>query len=1717
MKSLYKNRIWAPALFMGAITFACPSVKLFAQVPPSATQSLLEKAHALEARGRMDMASQTWQQVLLADPNNVDALSGLARASKLSGDNARANLYLDRLRAINPNDPGIARIAGMGTEQSQTAQLRQAGKLAQSGQYSQAMGIYRQVFGGTPPAGDWAMAYYETESATEDGRPHAVAGLRSLVDKYPSDARYQIALGRILTYDPKTRAEGRRYLERYSKDPQAADALRQSLVWDSQNPASAADIRAYLQQHPEDTQLTQALKNQPPPSRRGPPQSPEARARSAEEQAAYRALNAHHLPEAEKRFRAILTRQPNNGPSLAGMGYIRMQQGNFGGAISYLVQAKEEGASDPGVETALATARFWSTMAEGSTALNENDLANAQKQYQAALVMRPESPEALEGLGGTLLKAQEPEAALPVFEHYIKVKNTAPAAWSGLFLAQSAEGNTQGALITESQLPPAVRAQLMRDPDYLRTLASVYSASGRDAGAQRVLSVALDLPFPSGGQGLKSETQLQYASLLQQANHLDQSAGLYRQVLAADNDNTAAWQGLVRVEHAMAHDPQALQTLESMPPAVYAVAMRDPGFETTVAAIYQGQGKLDIAQDLLEKAMAQQSTSGQKISIPVQLQLAGIYLQKNQPLLAYPIYQRVLTENPDRLDAWKGLLSSLHANGHDKEALAEVQQIPAPVRAQLENDPEYLQTIGGVYGALGQNKQAGVFLARVQRIYSARHSQPPADIDIQNGWLLYNSGNDAGLYRQLMNIGSRADLTEEQRRTVQTQWTSWAVRRANQAAAAGDSRRSLAILNATARAFPDNPGVIKALASGYARAGQPKLAVAIFKAQDMTQTTASDYKAAVGAALAAGDTKDAETWLRYGLDAYPRDSQMLALGAKFEQARGDNTRAADYYRASLAAMPPPDPGAELADELSRPVPSSDIRLPNQSRSQDLATLLAPGSADNAAAAPAPPPQSSYLPSYTGAYGSAPVQLNSNTYSYPVTQPSIPSYNPNQPPTNPKSPTRLKDYVPQSSNTRPTTLDDFVLPSTPPRTNASIYTAPEATPTVQQSTPRTYQQEQISRATERAASQPLPITSSPSETVYGAYVPYVAPTGHATAVPVDLGERRASVPLPQPEVTDVTPTAKYMPNAHTNGPSTRPELAAARAAAIRRAQSNPTGQSNPPEDEFNAPTKNAQFTQPYNAAQAQADQVSRPAAPPAANVPAPPDQTFDPNDAGQQYPQPRRTVKAKPKSRPAAPAPAQQAATPPPVSLPPVSYPPVPQPLDLQPVPSLGQPNYIPSDADLVARNVPPLRGSYDQVPREPNRPLTEREQTERDLATLEASYSGWLGGTGYARYRSGTPGIDRLTDLEAPVEASAVIAHNVRVTVIPRPVFLNSGTLDVASFQGLTGTVPIIGTLPANALTAPAQQSSNGIGGEGQIVTTNFGAALGYTPYEFLVRNITGRARYRPNGGHFTFLFDRDSVKETQLSYAGLRDPGSASPVYAGNIWGGVVSTSGTVRFDMGDEKSGFYLSGGGGTLNGYHVLDNTTFNGTAGAYFRVKVFPEYGSLNIGGSFYGSHFAHNERGLTYGSGGYFSPNAYFLASIPVTFTGHYKTDFHYVVSGGIGVQTFQEDSAPYYALDPALQTGALSGCTLAGITARTCGYYPVNSNTGANYAINAQGSYRVAEHWYVGGFISGNNTNNYNTINGGFFIRYLFRPQYSSEDYPTGLFPLDGFRPLRVP
>jgi tetratricopeptide (TPR) repeat protein len=926
---------------------------------PEATRDLLiEKAHALEARGRPDMAIQLWQQILLSDPNNVESLAGLARDLKLSGSD-KAIDALDRLRKVSPNSPDIAKIEGLASTQAESASLRHAGELARQGKVEDAMRIYKQLYGDHPPDGDIALAYYQTLYGTAGGNAEAIAGMRAAATRNPGDPRFAVELGAMLTNDQKNRAEGIRILKEYPKDTKAQAALRQALLWDAANPASAAELREYMKEHPNDTELAGRLKEDESKLA----QMNSGIARTPAERVAFADLNAHHLDEAEKRFIVILNEEPNNGRVAAGMGLLRMQQNNFADAITFLERAEANGFKEKTVEDSLAASHFWIVMGEASRAFNANQFDVADKKYREALNMRPHSPEALNGLAGLMIKQQQYAGAALIYDLLVKVAPNSTDGWRGLFLCYARDNQNDKALAVEVRIPAPVKTVLARDPEYLRTLAIVYQTGNRPADAQRVLAQTLSLPFPGGGTTLNADTKLEYAGILMQAKRYDQALALFAQLLSDDPGSLSAWEGLISAHHEMAQDTAALDDVRRMPPAVYESALGDPGFLTLLGAIYQQANQYEVAQGLLERAAKLEIGNGGVPSVSLEVQLAAIYLLRNDTKRAYDAYHQILASNPERVDAWKGLIATLIAVHREQDALEEIATIPEPVRKQLEADIEFVQSEAGLYAATGDMPRAVEYMNRVQAHYAKLHIQPPESVDIQNAWLQLNTHNDRALYPALMRLGSRPGLTVAQRETIQDIWANWSVRRAAAAMDNGDVQRSVDILDAASQAFPNNLTVRKAVAGGYAQVGRGKEALALFKTVPMQDATSGDFQGAVGAALAAADKSQAEQWLRQALERYPHDPAILSLAARYEQARGDNQRAADYYRASLAAMPSASPSERLAHVLV--YPDTDTRAHRATTAADLQRLLDPNNEPSPKTTKLPPLPAYGLDPYNG--------------------------------------------------------------------------------------------------------------------------------------------------------------------------------------------------------------------------------------------------------------------------------------------------------------------------------------------------------------------------------------------------------------------------------------------------------------------------------------------------------------------------------------------------------------------------------------------------------------------------------------------------------------------------------------------------------------------------------------------------------------------------------
>jgi hypothetical protein len=96
--------------------------------------------------------------------------------------------------------------------------------------------------------------------------------------------------------------------------------------------------------------------------------------------------------------------------------------------------------------------------------------------------------------------------------------------WRGLFLAYARDNQNQKALAVEARFPASVKAALAKDPEYLRTLATIYQAENRNADAQRVLAPRpWRCRFPTTEPRSRPTPSCEYAGILMEAKRYDQA------------------------------------------------------------------------------------------------------------------------------------------------------------------------------------------------------------------------------------------------------------------------------------------------------------------------------------------------------------------------------------------------------------------------------------------------------------------------------------------------------------------------------------------------------------------------------------------------------------------------------------------------------------------------------------------------------------------------------------------------------------------------------------------------------------------------------------------------------------------------------------------------------------------------------------------------------------------------------------------------------------------------------------------------------------------------------------------------------------------------------------------------------------------------------------------------------------------------------------------
>ncbi len=258
---------------------------------------------------------------------------------------------------------------------------------------------------------------------------------------------------------------------------------------------------------------------------------------------------------------------------------------------------------------------------------------------------------------------------------------------------------------------------------------------------------------------------------------------------------------------------------------------------------------------------------------------------------------------------------------------------------------------------------------------------------------------------------------------------------------------------------------------------------------------------------------------------------------------------------------------------------------------------------------------------------------------------------------------------------------------------------------------------------------------------------------------------------------------------------------------------------------------------------------------------------------------------------------------------------------------------------------------------------------------------------------------------------------------------------------------------------------------------------IGTTPLGQDLSTLVGGVQWSPKLTNYLTLIlkgERRAVTDSLLSYVGMKD------AYSGKTWGRVTKNGGSAQLGYDDGDAGFYVNGGGYSYIGENVASNTSMNASAGVYLR-PYHDDFRALQTGLNVSWMDFSKNLSYYTYGQGGYFSPQNYVSVSLPVDFSQ--KIDnWKLNVGGSVGYQSYSQDSSDYFPTSDDAQ-GLLKDLYDLGY-ARDY-RYGGSSESGVGYTVRAGVDYNVNKDMTIGGKVGYDTFGNYNESTAGLYFRYM--------------------------
>ncbi len=310
----------------------------------------------------------------------------------------------------------------------------------------------------------------------------------------------------------------------------------------------------------------------------------------------------------------------------------------------------------------------------------------------------------------------------------------------------------------------------------------------------------------------------------------------------------------------------------------------------------------------------------------------------------------------------------------------------------------------------------------------------------------------------------------------------------------------------------------------------------------------------------------------------------------------------------------------------------------------------------------------------------------------------------------------------------------------------------------------------------------------------------------------------------------------------------------------------------------------------------------------------------------------------------------------------------------------------------------------DRIARDIAQELAALERTSGPTATASVGF----------RSRTGTSGLDRLTEVYAPQSVDFSPGEiGGRLTATVTGVSLNAGNLGSnAQVQNRFGSNGAFGSTQAPRTTA-AGAMVNLAYQRGDLLRADIGSSPFGFPNGTQVQGGIEVAPQITENLRLRFTGERRSVTESLLSWSGMTDR------VTGQRWGQVVRTGGRGQLEVPVGAGFLYAGGGYAAYDGQNVASNTRTEAGAGFSYPLLTRPD-GTVSIGTDLIYFSFDRNLRFFSLGQGGYYSPQSFFAFNVPVDYRGR-NGDFTYRLGATAGYAVWRESSSPFFPLDPGLQ------------------------------------------------------------------------------------------------